>query len=74
MRPYLSGGNTRTLPIQPFKVLTSVMDRGFALSETSEGMGHVGAGHARGKTTITVFAPAVPGPVTEPRLAHPIAA
>ncbi len=34
--------------------VTPVMDRGFALSETSKAIGHVGEGHARGKTTITV--------------------
>ena len=51
--------------------VTPVMDRGFALSDTSEAMAHVGAGHAQGKTTITVFsslaadassAPVVPAP------------
>jgi NADPH:quinone reductase-like Zn-dependent oxidoreductase len=39
--------------------VTPVMDRGFALSETSQALGYVGQGHARGKTTITVFTPAV---------------
>jgi NADPH:quinone reductase-like Zn-dependent oxidoreductase len=34
--------------------VTPVMDRTYALSETAQALGHVGAGHARGKTTITV--------------------
>jgi NADPH:quinone reductase-like Zn-dependent oxidoreductase len=33
-----------------------VMDRTFPLSEASQALGHVGAGHARGKTAISVLA------------------
>ncbi len=47
--------------------VTPVMDRTFPLSETAQAIGHVGAGHARGKTTI-----AVPG-LTERPTAAPIA-
>jgi NADPH:quinone reductase-like Zn-dependent oxidoreductase len=35
-------------------VVTPVMDRTYPLSETAQAIGHVGEGHARGKTTITV--------------------
>jgi NADPH:quinone reductase-like Zn-dependent oxidoreductase len=34
--------------------VTPVMDRTYKLSETAEAMGHVGQGHTRGKTAITV--------------------
>jgi len=34
--------------------VTPVIDRSYPLDETAQAMGHVGAGHARGKTTITV--------------------
>jgi NADPH:quinone reductase-like Zn-dependent oxidoreductase len=34
--------------------VTPVMDRAYSLSETTEAMAHVGAGHARGKIAITV--------------------
>jgi NADPH:quinone reductase-like Zn-dependent oxidoreductase len=34
--------------------VSPVMDRTFALSETAQALGHVGAGHSRGKTTISV--------------------
>jgi len=34
--------------------VTPVMDRSFPLSETAHAIDHVGAGHARGKTTITM--------------------
>ena len=34
--------------------LTPVMDRTYPLSETAQAMGHVGEGHAQGKTTISV--------------------
>ena len=34
--------------------VTPVMDRSYPLSETAQAIGHVGEGHARGKTAITV--------------------
>ncbi len=34
--------------------MTPVIDRTYPLDETASAMGHVGEGHARGKTTITV--------------------
>jgi NADPH:quinone reductase-like Zn-dependent oxidoreductase len=34
--------------------VTPVMDRSYPLSETAQAIDHVGAGHARGKTTIAV--------------------
>ncbi len=34
--------------------VTPVIDRTYPLDETAKAMGHVGEGHARGKTTITV--------------------
>jgi NADPH:quinone reductase-like Zn-dependent oxidoreductase len=34
--------------------VTPVIDRTYPLSETAAAVGHVGAGHARGKTVITV--------------------
>ncbi|MEO6579453.1 MAG: NAD(P)-dependent alcohol dehydrogenase [Candidatus Limnocylindria bacterium] len=34
--------------------LTPIIDRTYALSEASQAIGHVAAGHARGKTVITV--------------------
>jgi NADPH:quinone reductase-like Zn-dependent oxidoreductase len=34
--------------------VTPVMDRSYPLSETAQAIGHVGEGHARGKTTITM--------------------
>lgn len=34
--------------------VTPVMDRAYSLSETAQAIGHVGAGHARGKVAITV--------------------
>ena len=34
--------------------VTPVMDRTYALSEAAEALGHVGAGHARGKTAVTI--------------------
>ncbi|CAN5657552.1 NAD(P)-dependent alcohol dehydrogenase [soil metagenome] len=37
--------------------VTPVIDRSYPLDETASAMGHVGEGHARGKTTITVAAP-----------------
>jgi NADPH:quinone reductase-like Zn-dependent oxidoreductase len=42
-----------TVLIEAGKV-TPVMDRTYPLRDTAEAMGHVGEGHARGKTTITV--------------------
>jgi len=37
--------------------VTPVMDRTYPLSETAEAIDHVGEGHARGKTTITMAVP-----------------
>ena len=34
--------------------LTPVIDRTYPMTETSVAMGHVGEGHARGKTTISM--------------------
>lgn len=34
--------------------LEPVLDRAFTLSETSQAMGHVGPGHARGKIALTI--------------------
>jgi NADPH:quinone reductase-like Zn-dependent oxidoreductase len=34
--------------------VTPVMDRIYPLNETATAIGHVGEGHARGKTAITV--------------------
>jgi hypothetical protein len=34
--------------------LNLVLDRAFTLSETSQAMGHVGPGHARGKIALTI--------------------
>jgi NADPH:quinone reductase-like Zn-dependent oxidoreductase len=34
--------------------VTPVMDHTYSLSETAQALGHVGEGHARGKTTITM--------------------
>jgi NADPH:quinone reductase-like Zn-dependent oxidoreductase len=44
---------TLTELIEAGKV-TPVIDRTFSLTETAEAIAHVGAGHARGKTAITV--------------------
>ena len=41
-----------------------VLDRSFPLSETAQALDHVGAGHARGKTTIAVDAAAERSVVT----------
>ena len=41
-----------------------VLDRSFPLSDTAQALDHVGAGHARGKTTIAVDAAAERGVVT----------
>ena len=37
--------------------VTPVLDRAYPLHETAKAIGHVGKGHARGKTTITLAAP-----------------
>jgi NADPH:quinone reductase-like Zn-dependent oxidoreductase len=37
--------------------VTPVLDRAYPLHETPKAIGHVGEGHARGKTTITLAAP-----------------
>jgi NADPH:quinone reductase-like Zn-dependent oxidoreductase len=37
--------------------LTPVMDRAFPLAETARALDHVGQGHARGKTVISMSAP-----------------
>lgn len=44
--------------------VTPVLDRSFSLSETAQALDHVGAGHARGKTTITIDAAAERSVVT----------
>ena len=44
---------TLTELIEAGKV-TPVMDHTYALTETAQALGHVGEGHARGKTTITM--------------------
>ena len=46
--------------------VTPVLDRTYPLSETASAIAHVGEGHARGKTVISVRAPDVghPGPAT----------
>ncbi len=49
-------------------LVTPVIDRTYALSETAQAIGHVGEGHARGKTVISVSAsPMVlrPGPAAQ---------
>jgi NADPH:quinone reductase-like Zn-dependent oxidoreductase len=45
--------------------VTPVLDRSFPLSETAQALDHVGAGHARGKTTIAVDAAAERSVVTQ---------
>jgi NADPH:quinone reductase-like Zn-dependent oxidoreductase len=37
--------------------VTPIIDRAYPLSQTAQAMGHVGAGHARGKVAITVSQP-----------------
>ena len=37
--------------------VTPVLDRAYPLRETAQAIGHVGEGHARGKTTITIAPP-----------------
>jgi NADPH:quinone reductase-like Zn-dependent oxidoreductase len=44
--------------------LTPVMDQTYPLSETAQAIAHVGEGHTRGKTTITI-----PGPAARPATA-----
>ncbi len=58
LRPFLVSPNLEGLValkelIEAGKV-TPVIDRTYPLSETSEAVGHVGGGHARGKIAVTV--------------------
>jgi NADPH:quinone reductase-like Zn-dependent oxidoreductase len=60
LRPFLVSQNEGDLivlkeMIEAGKVM-AVMDRAYSFSETAQAIGHVGAGHARGKVAITVWA------------------
>ena len=58
LRPFVSMNSTEDLAalkefVEAGKV-TPVIDKTYPLSETAEAVGHVGQGHAQGKTVITV--------------------
>jgi NADPH:quinone reductase-like Zn-dependent oxidoreductase len=57
-RPFVSMPNSRDLAalreLAEGSEVTPVIDRTYPLSETPEAIGHVGEGHAQGKTIITV--------------------
>jgi NADPH:quinone reductase-like Zn-dependent oxidoreductase len=58
LRPFLVSQNHGDLVVLKELIesgkVTPVIDRAYPLSETPQAMGHVGAGHARGKVAITV--------------------